>query len=146
MKVLIQRVSEAAVSVEGERISEIGAGLLLLVGIGQEDSEAQLGPMARKIANLRIFPDDRGRFHYSILEREAEVLAVSQFTLFADTTKGRRPEFFGAMKPPMAEQLYNAFLDELRDAGIKSVQDGRFGAMMDVSLVNDGPVTLMLES
>jgi D-tyrosyl-tRNA(Tyr) deacylase len=146
MKVLIQRVSKASVSVEGECISEISQGLLLLVGIGSEDTCAALKPMARKIANLRIFPDEKGRFHHSLLEVEGEALAVSQFTLYADTSGGRRPEFFSAMKPPEAEQLYDQFLTELRAVGIKSVKNGRFGAMMDVSLVNDGPVTIMLES
>ena len=145
MKVLLQRVQEASVAVAGEGIAQIGQGLLLFVGIAAEDSEAKLRPMAEKVAQLRIFPDERGRFHHSLLEVGGEALCVSQFTLIADTSKGRRPDFFGAMKPPQAEELFDGFVEQLRSLGVSEVACGRFGAKMEVSLVNDGPVTILLE-
>ena len=146
MKVLIQRVSRASVTVEGEIVGAIEAGLLLFAGIGLEDDQSKLKPMAEKIYNLRIFPDDKGRFHHSLREVSGELLLISQFTLFADTGKGRRPDFFGAMKPPEAEQLFDSFVGIFRELGIERVEQGKFGAMMDVELVNDGPVTIMLEN
>ena len=145
MKVLLQRVSRASVSVEGEITGQIGQGVLLLVGIGKTDDAAVLKPMAEKISTLRIFPDENGRFHHSLLDISGGALAVPQFTLFADTNKGRRPEFFEAAPPEKASPLFDAFVEELKRAGIKSVQTGVFGAHMQVELLNDGPVTIMLE-
>lgn len=146
MRVVLQRVSRAGVAVEGETIGEIGAGLLLLVGIGQEDDESDLAWMADKIAGLRVFEDEDGKMNRSLGELErAQALSVSQFTLYGDCRKGRRPNFMAAARPERAEALYDSFNEKLRAKGIE-VATGRFGAMMDVSLVNDGPVTLILES
>ncbi len=145
MRVVLQRVSRALVRVEGEVVGEIGPGLLLLVGFGQGDSGESLGPMADKIANMRVFPNEGGRFDRSLLDIGGEALAVSQFTLYADTAKGRRPEFFQAMKPQEAELLFTQFLEALRATGIRRVASGVFGAHMHVESVNDGPVTIPLE-
>ncbi len=145
MKVLLQRVSNASVSVDGESIAQIGEGLLLLVGIAREDTESVLKPMAEKISTLRIFPDEKGRFHHSLLDIGGAVLAVPQFTLFADTNKGRRPEFFAAAPPDAASKMFDSFAAELSAAGIEQVRTGVFGAHMKVELLNDGPVTIMLE-
>ena len=145
MRVLVQRVKEARVEVEQKVVGEIGPGLLLLVGLGKKDNQKTLAEMAKKAANLRIFSDEQGRFQHSVLETEGAVLAVPQFTLFAETSKGRRPEFFSALAPAQARPLSQKFLDYLRAEGIKQVESGEFGADMQVSLVNDGPVTLMLE-
>ncbi|HQH27636.1 MAG TPA: D-aminoacyl-tRNA deacylase [Oligoflexia bacterium] len=146
MKVIIQRVSEASVSVTGQTAGCIGAGLMLLAGIAADDTREKLRPMAEKIANMRIFPDESGRFHYSLLDTKGGVLVVPQFTLFADTSKGRRPEFFGAMKPPLAEELFAAFCWEFSLLGISPVEKGVFGAEMHVALVNHGPVTIIVEN
>lgn len=146
MKVLLQRVTDASVQVDGETVGAIGPGLLLLCGAAATDLRSDAEALAEKTANLRIFPDDRGRFHYSLKETGGAALVVSQFTLLADTSKGRRPEFFSAMPPQEAASLIDYFVERLRHAGIKDVQTGRFGAMMQVSLVNDGPVTILLES
>lgn len=145
MKVILQRVSRAKVSVSGETVGEIGHGLLLLVGFGQGDTRECLEPMAEKILNMRVFPNDAGRFDRSVLDLQGDVLAVSQFTLYADTSKGRRPEFFQALKPQEAELLFNDFLAVLRAAGVRHVASGIFGAHMLVESVNDGPVTISLE-
>jgi len=146
MRVLVQRVKEAKVEVEGKLLGDIGPGLLLLVGLGKEDGTEKLAEMAKKVANLRIFSDENDRFQYSLLDTKGAVLLVPQFTLFADTSKGRRPEFFSAMPPSEAEPLSEEFLTKLREQGIEKVEAGQFGANMQVSLVNDGPVTLMLEN
>ena len=146
MKITLQRVSSASVSVAGTMTGAIQLGLLLLCGFAEDDQEACLKPMADKIANLRIFPDEQGKFHFSLLDVQGDALAVPQFTLFADTSKGRRPEFFKAMKPPKAEVYFHTFAECLSAAGIKRVEKGIFGAHMEVSLVNDGPVTINLES
>ena len=146
MKVLVQRVVQASVEVDNQEVANIGAGLLLLVGIAKEDQEDNLLKMAKKIVNLRIFSDSKGRFHYSLLETEGAVLAVPQFTLFADTSKGRRPEFFSAMPPDKAKPLTALFVEALTLEGIANVESGKFGADMKVSSINDGPVTMMLES
>jgi D-tyrosyl-tRNA(Tyr) deacylase len=146
MRILLQRVSNAAVIVDGETVGAIERGLLLLVGIGQDDTSAVFQPMAEKIANMRVFPDDQGRFHFSLKDILGEVLLVPQFTLFADTSKGRRPDFFAAMKPPRAAELFNEFCDCFRSPGISNVATGLFGADMKVALLNDGPVTIWLES
>lgn len=145
MKVILQRVNRAAVMVEGETIGSIERGLLLLVGLGTGDDEGKLKPMAEKIVNMRIFPNDEGKFHFSVLDVGGAVLAVPQFTLFADTSKGRRPEFFGAMHPGEAEPMFGKFVEVVRGLGVR-VETGRFGAHMHVALENDGPVTISLES
>lgn len=151
MRVVVQRVREARVEVEGEVVGRIGGaadgagGLLLLVGIGKQDTEATLEAMARKIVNLRIFGDEAGRMNRSLLETGGEVLAVSQFTLYADCRKGRRPSFVDAAEPERGRALFDRFVEALRGLGRK-VETGRFGAMMDVHLVNEGPVTIWLDS
>ncbi|MFN8390452.1 MAG: D-aminoacyl-tRNA deacylase [Bdellovibrionota bacterium] len=146
MKVLLQRVSSASVTVDEKIRGAIGRGLVLLVGIAEGDTREKLEPMAAKLSNLRIFPDERGKFHYSLKDIGGEVLAVPQFTLFADTTKGRRPEFFGAMRPELAKPLFEEFAEALAAQGISRIECGVFGAHMAVELVNDGPVTIMLEA
>ncbi|MFP4379618.1 MAG: D-aminoacyl-tRNA deacylase [Candidatus Sumerlaeia bacterium] len=147
MRVLIQRVSEGHVQVEERETGRIGRGLLLLVGISDSDDESVFEPMARKILNMRIFPDPEGdsHFHRSALEEKAELLVVSQFTLYADCRKGRRPSFSHAAPPDRADALFETFVEGLRTYGLK-VQTGEFGAMMDVSLINHGPVTIWLDS
>jgi D-tyrosyl-tRNA(Tyr) deacylase len=145
MKVVLQRVSEARVTVEGKVVGEIGTGLLLLVGVGQDDGEPDLIWMADKLAGLRIFEDDAGKMNLSIEDVKGAIISVSQFTLYGDCRKGRRPNFMAAARPELAEFLYKQFNERLRSRGLQ-VETGRFGAMMDVSLVNDGPVTLILDS
>ncbi len=145
MKVVLQRVTSASVTVEREKISEIEKGLLLLVGVATGDGEAEADWLARKVAGLRIMADDEGKMNRSVLEAGGEVLAVSQFTLLGDSRKGRRPSFVEAAPPEVAEPLFDLFCEKLRGAGVRRVRKGRFGAMMDVSLVNDGPVTMLLE-
>ncbi|TJY41409.1 D-tyrosyl-tRNA(Tyr) deacylase [Cohnella pontilimi] len=145
MKVVAQRVSEGRVTVDGEVTGEIGAGLVLLVGIGQEDEDADLVWMADKLAGLRIFEDADGKMNLSVTDIGGAVLSVSQFTLYGDCRKGRRPNFMGAAKPEQAEAMYERFNALLRERGLR-VETGRFGAMMDVALVNDGPVTLIVDS
>jgi D-tyrosyl-tRNA(Tyr) deacylase len=145
MKVVLQRVSEAQVTVEEEVVGTIGKGLMLLVGIGQEDGESDLIWMADKLAGLRIFEDEAGKMNLSVEDVQGAILSVSQFTLYADCRKGKRPNFMAAAKPELAESLYIQFNERLRTRGL-TVETGRFGAMMDVSLVNDGPVTLILDS
>ena len=145
MKVVLQRVTSASVTVEREKISEIEKGLLLLVGVATGDGEAEADWLARKVAGLRIMADDEGKMNRSVLEAGGEVLAVSQFTLLGDSRKGRRPSFVEAAPPEVAEPLFDLFCEKLRGAGVRCVRKGRFGAMMVVSLVNDGPVTMLLE-
>ena len=145
MRVVIQRVSRAAVTVEGGTVASIGRGLLALVGVAQGDGEGEALRLARKCAELRIFPDAEGKFNLSLLDTEGEALVVSQFTLLADTRKGRRPSFVGAAAPEAAEPLVEAFAGAMREAGVPT-QTGRFGARMAVELVNDGPVTVVLDS
>ncbi len=145
MRIVLQRVSEASVTVEGERISEIGFGLLLLVGVAQADGEAEADWLAEKIAGLRIMGDEEGKMNRSVTDVGGAVLAVSQFTLLADTRKGKRPSFIGAARPEEAERLFDHFCERLRAAGVNRVETGRFGAMMSVALVNDGPVTIVIE-
>jgi len=146
MKVLIQRVCSSDVNVYGKTIGKIDQGLLLLVGFGRDDVDVNLERMAKRVVNLRIFSDDSGRFQYSVLGIEGGVLAVPQFTLYGDTRKGRRPDFTQALEPTLATKLFDQFVNELRNAGVDRVETGQFGADMKVSLTNDGPVTLMLES
>jgi D-aminoacyl-tRNA deacylase len=145
MKVVLQRVKNASVTVGGERVSEIGAGLLLLVGVAAGDGETEADWLAQKISGLRIFNDGDGKMNLSVRDAGGEVLAVSQFTLLADTRKGKRPSFVGAAPPQEAERLFDYFCERLRAAGAGPVKTGVFGAMMDVALVNDGPVTIILE-
>lgn len=144
MRVILQRVSSSQVVVNGEVVGAIGRGLNLLVGIAATDTEAELDWMAKKCLELRIFPDDTGKFNQSILDIQGEILAVSQFTLYGDARKGRRPSFDQAAPPAIAEPLYDQFVEKLRGSGLR-VATGRFGAMMQVSIDNDGPVTLILE-
>jgi D-tyrosyl-tRNA(Tyr) deacylase len=144
MRIILQRVKEASVKVEGKIIGQIGKGLMLLVGIGPEDNEIQAKTLAEKCAQLRIFDDEPGKMNLSVLDIGGEVLAVSQFTLYGDTRKGRRPSFIGAAPPEIAEPLFNTFVDNLRNVGI-TVATGKFGARMEVKIVNDGPVTFVLE-
>jgi len=145
MKVLLQRVASASVTVDGKVTGAIERGLLLLTGFGAGDDASKLVPMAQKVANMRIFPNDEGRFHFSVLEIGGGVLTVPQFTLYADTSKGRRPEFFSALAPAEATKLFDAFTLEFVKLGVKSVGKGVFGADMKVALLNDGPVTIMVE-
>lgn len=145
MRIVLQRVREASVSVGGERISEIDAGLLLLVGVADGDAEAEADWLAEKVAGLRVFRDQEGKMNRSVRDAGGGVLAVSQFTLLADTRKGKRPSFINAAPPEKAEPLFDYFCERLRAAGVDPVETGRFGAMMDVALVNDGPVTILLE-
>ena len=145
MRVVLQRVKNASVTVGGERVSEIGVGLLLLVGVAMGDREAEADWLAQKISGLRIFNDGEGKMNLSVRDVGGEVLAVSQFTLLADTRKGKRPSFVGAAAPEKAERLFDYFCERLREADAHPVKTGVFGAMMDVALVNDGPVTIILE-
>ena len=145
MRVVLQRVKNASVTVGGGRVSEIGAGLLLLVGVAVGDGEAEADWLAQKISGLRIFNDGEGKMNLSVRDVGGEVLAVSQFTLLADTRKGKRPSFVGAAAPEKAERLFDYFCERLREADAHPVKTGVFGAMMDVALVNDGPVTIILE-
>jgi D-aminoacyl-tRNA deacylase len=145
LKVVLQRVKYASVSVADEQISEIGTGLLLLVGIARGDGKAKVDWLAEKVTGLRVFADAEGRMNLDVRENGGEILAVSQFTLLADTRKGKRPSFVDAAPPEEAEMVFNSFCQQLREAGVDSVETGSFGAMMDVTLVNDGPVTIVLE-
>ena len=145
MRIVLQRVKNASVTVAGEKVSGIGPGLLLLVGVADGDGEAEAAWLANKVAGLRVVSDEEGKMNRSVVESGGEVLAVSQFTLLGDAKKGRRPSFVGAAPPDVAEPLFDLFCEKLRVAGVHTVETGRFGAMMDVALVNDGPVTIVLE-
>ena len=144
MRALLQRVSKASVRVEGRTISSIGRGLLILLGVGHGDGEPQAAFLAEKIANLRIFEDPQGKTNLSILDVNGEAIVVSQFTLYADARKGRRPSFTDAAPPDAAEPLVNRFIELLRGQGVPT-QTGKFGAHMEVEIHNDGPVTVWLE-
>ena len=144
MRVVAQRVSEASVSVDGEVVGSCGRGLVLLLGVAEGDDEAAAERLAGKVARLRIFENDDGRFDLSLLDVGGEALAVSQFTLIADTRKGNRPSFTEAARPELAEPLYERFCEALEQEGVR-VARGIFGARMEVSLVNDGPVTIILD-
>lgn len=144
MKVLVQRVGEAHVEVAGETVGAIGRGVLALVGIEKDDDQTRVERMAERLAGYRLFPDDAGKMNRDLLDVGGAVLAVSQFTLAADTRKGRRPSFSGAADPDTGRALYERFIEVLRGQGLE-VATGRFGADMQVHLVNDGPVTFLLE-
>lgn len=144
MRGLIQRVNSASVRVDGDIVGAIDRGILLLVGVDRGDSVEQVAKLAHKVLNYRIFADDQGKMNRSVLDIEGGILAVSQFTLSADTTKGLRPSFSSAAPPEQAEQLYKLLVDTLRNASI-AIATGVFGADMQVTLVNDGPVTFLLE-
>ncbi|MDE6789058.1 MAG: D-tyrosyl-tRNA(Tyr) deacylase [Ruminococcus sp.] len=144
MKIVLQRVNSASVSVDGEMCGKIGKGYLVLLGIGQEDTEDDCRRLVDKIIRLRIFPDENGRTNLALDDVGGEILIVSQFTLYADCSHGNRPSFINAGKPDKAEYLYNYFIDCCRSKG-KHVETGVFGADMKVSLENDGPFTVILE-
>lgn len=145
MRVLLQRVASASVVVGDRTIDAIGHGLLLLTGFGEGDDSSVVSPMADKICGLRIFEDDEGRFQFSVRDVRGELLAVPQFTLYGDTQSGRRPDFTQALAPDRAGILFDEFVAALSDRSVSKVAQGRFGARMTVHLINDGPVTLMLE-
>lgn len=145
MKILLQRTNAANVKVQEEQVGVIGRGLLLLVGFGKTDDSSKLKTCAEKICNLRIFSNQEGKFDKSVMDIGGEILLVPQFTLFADTSKGRRPEFFDALEPKKASALFDELCNVFKELGIKKVQCGSFGAHMQVTLENDGPVTMMLE-
>ncbi|HSJ39194.1 MAG TPA: D-aminoacyl-tRNA deacylase [Planococcus sp. (in: firmicutes)] len=145
MRVILQRSKRASVTVEGSVTGAIASGYVLLVGITHEDTEKDADYCARKIAQMRLFEDDEGKMNRSIFESGGDILSISQFTLYGDIRKGRRPSFVEAARPDKAEPLWNYFNEMLRNEGLK-VEEGVFGAMMDVELVNDGPVTMIVES
>ena len=145
MRALIQRVSRAAVHVDGDLVSEIGHGLLVLLGVHRTDDERQANYIAEKIAGLRIFSDPHGQMNENVEQAHGEVLVVSQFTLYADTKRGRRPSFVEAAGPDVAEPLVRGVVDRLTGLGIPT-SSGVFGAHMDVELINDGPVTILIDS
>jgi len=144
MKVLIQRVLEARVNIEGVNISSIKKGILALVGIEKEDTKEIVEKLAKKVVNLRIFPDENDKMNRSLMDIQGEMLIVSQFTLCGDCKKGTRPSFDKSAPPQIANELYEYFITQVQSYGIKT-GTGKFGAMMKVSLINDGPVTFMLE-
>jgi len=145
MRVLLQRVTSAAVTVAEETVASIGSGLLLLTGFGADDDDSVLAPMVEKVCGLRVFEDDEGRFQYSVQQTGGQILVVPQFTLYGDTQRGRRPDFTGALEPDRAETLFERFADLLAERTAGRLGRGRFGAHMAVRLVNDGPVTLLIE-
>ena len=144
MRIVVQRVTRASVRVEEATVGSIGPGLLVLVAFSSTDGDEELAWMTRKLIGLRVFPDDERRMNRSVREAGGSLLVVSQFTLYGDTSRGMRPSFTGAASPERAEGLYELFLETLRAEGVP-VESGRFAAMMDVELVNDGPVTLILD-
>ena len=146
MKAVIQRVSSASVKVDGEVVGSCGMGYMILFGAAQGDTEADADIIARKVAALRIFRDSDDKMNLSIKDIDGEILAISQFTLCADVKKGNRPSFIGAMEPVEAERLYKYFCNKLREEGIKKVDEGVFGGDMSVSLVNEGPVTILYDT
>lgn len=145
MRAVVQRVTRCRVLVEGEVVGEIGSGLLILLGVGKTDNEAAADYLAEKVLGLRIFEDDQEKMNLSVQDKSGEVLVVSQFTLFGDVRRGKRPSFDAAARPEEAKRLYEYFVGRIRAAGIRC-QTGRFQAMMDVELTNQGPVTIMLDS
>ena len=145
MRAVIQRVSSARVRVGGEIVGEIGKGFLVLLGVGKEDTEKDADWLAEKIVGLRVFEDEQGKFNLSLKEVEGEILIVSQFTVYGDCRKGRRPSFDHSAPPELAEKLYNYFVEKVKEKGVK-VATGKFQALMEVELVNQGPVTLIIDT
>ena len=146
MKAVIQRVTSASVEVEGKIVGSCNEGFLVLLGAADGDTEADVDIIARKIANLRVFCDENDKMNLSVLDIDGEILAISQFTLLADVKKGNRPSFINALEPQSAEKLYDLFCEKLSENGVKRVEKGIFGADMKVSLVNDGPVTIIYDT
>lgn len=146
MKAVIQRVTSADVKVDGKTLGQIGQGFLILLGVHEDDTEAEADLLARKVANLRVFEDEDEKMNLSLLDTGFETLVISQFTLLADSKKGNRPSFIFAARPEKAIPLYERFMDQLKGNGIAVVEHGEFGADMAVSLVNDGPVTIILDT
>jgi D-tyrosyl-tRNA(Tyr) deacylase len=146
MRAVVQRVARAAVTVDGRVVGQVGRGLCVLLGAGRDDGPQDVAYMVDKIPNLRIFPDAQGKMNLSVREIDGGVLVISQFTLYGDARKGRRPSFIHALEPVAAEALYQRLVADLRAAGIAHVATGSFGADMQVELVNDGPVTILLDS
>ena len=146
MRVVLQRCLEASVSIDDRVVGEIGCGLLVLLGVGQNDGQTELNWMCNKIATMRIFQDDEGKMNRSVLDVGGSILVVSQFTLYGNCRKGRRPSFVQAGHPTIAEPLVDQFCTALKLLGVQDVQTGRFGADMQVHLINDGPVTLIVDS
>jgi len=145
MRAVVQRVTEARVEVADKTVGEINAGLLVLLGVAREDASSDAEYLCEKIINLRIFDDDEGKMNRSLLDISGEMLVVSQFTLFGDVRRGRRPSYSDAAEPDKANELYQVFIERVRSSGVK-VETGVFQAMMKVSLTNDGPVTILLDS
>ena len=145
MRAIIQRVTSGAVDVNGERAGEIQDGLVVLLGVSTKDTETDVNYLAEKIINLRVFEDDQEKMNLSLKDVHGKILSISQFTLYGDTRKGRRPNFMQAAKPDQALELYQQFNDRIRQLGIE-VEEGKFGEHMEVSLINDGPVTLILDT
>ena len=145
MRLVVQRIKEAKVSVDGTEIGKAGAGLCLLLGVAKEDTTESADRLTEKIADLRIFEDENGKMNRSVKDVQGEILLVSEFTLYGDCSKGRRPSFSHAAPPEQAERLYNYFVQRLKDLGLR-VATGKFQAKMEVSLINDGPVTFILDS
>jgi D-tyrosyl-tRNA(Tyr) deacylase len=145
VRAVVQRASEASVRVAGEEVGRIGPGLVVLLGVGKDDSERDAEILAEKVLNLRVFPDEAGQMNRSVLDEGGGLLVISQFTLMGDARKGRRPSYIEAAPPEEAERLYSHFVERLRPSGLE-VATGVFRAMMDVALVNQGPVTILLDS
>ncbi len=146
MRTILQKVSEASVVVDGETVGKINKGYMLLVGFGINDTEEDLSVMINKIINLRIFPDENHKLNLSLLDADGEILAVSQFTLYADCRKGRRPSFTDAAPPEKGLELFNRFIEKLKQTPVRRIETGVFQAMMQVKLINEGPVTIYLDS
>ncbi|QED27512.1 D-tyrosyl-tRNA(Tyr) deacylase [Microvenator marinus] len=146
MKALIQRAKYGKVTVDGTTVGQISGGIVLLLGAEEGDTEKDLAYVVEKVVNLRIFADNAGKMNLSLLDVGGELLVISQFTLMADTRKGRRPSFVKAMEPGLAEDYYLRFIDAAKALGVSKVESGVFGAMMDVEILNEGPVTIMIDS
>jgi len=146
MKAVIQRVTSASVVVEGETLGAIDRGFLILLGVHEDDTEKEADLLAKKVANLRVFEDDEEKMNLSMLDCGYSALVISQFTLLANTKKGNRPSFIAAARPEVAIPLYERFMEQLKVNGVETVEHGEFGADMAVSLVNDGPVTIVLDT
>jgi len=146
MRVVIQRVKKATVMIDDKTFSEIGKGLLLLLAVEDSDDTGDIEWLSKKITNLRIFNDDQGKMNLSVMDIKGEILVVSQFTLFASTKKGNRPSYIKSSKPEIAIPLYNQFIENLKTTSSLLVKTGEFGTMMDVTLINDGPVTILIDT